>query len=166
MFKKLVLFVTIIIFPLITISCNKNFIQNISAPIKISKPSKNFYTNSLINSIKNSQNIQISILYSKTGKNKILPDEYMESFNLFLSSIKRDFFVENFSQNAKEPEYKLTISLDNKNSFIINIFDEDIISIHPWDGIYEPDAIDISSLNSKVNIFNIVDFIIKNFTSK
>lgn len=162
MFKKLVLFITIIVFPIITISCNKNFIQNISAPIKISKPSKNFYTNALINSIKNSQNIQISIFYSKTGKNKILPNEYMENFNLFINSIKQDFFVENLNENVKEPEYKLTVVLDNKNSFIVNVFDENLVSIHPWDGVYEADFINISSLNNKINIFNTVNFIIKN----
>ncbi len=167
MLKKLTTSIIIIVFPLIIIGCNKNFAQNIPTPLNFSKPSLNYYTNTLVHSIKDSQNIQISILYSKTGKNKILPNEYIENFNLFINSIKKTFFLHNTSQiNLKDPEYKLTISIDGKNSFVINIFDENLISIHPWDGSYEADLINISSLNSKVNIFNMIDFIIKNNDSK
>lgn len=168
MFKKLKLLLIFLILPIFIISCSRNFSENIKSPLRISKPSLNFYTENLIRAIKNSKNVQVSIFYSKTGKNKIIPNDYMEKFNLFMDSIKPSYFVNanTAALNLRDPEYRLTIFIENKSSFIINIFSDKFITIHPWDGSYKPDIIDISYLHEGINIYNIVDFIIKNNTEK
>ena len=164
MFKKLKLSFTIIILSFILISCNSNFVQTIKVPFKTSKPSINYYTNNLLTALKNSKNTHISILYTKTGKNKVIPPEQMDNFYLFMNSIKTDFFINPTTSNNedfKNIEYKLTISINDKNSFVINIFNEDFISIHPWDGTYEADLLCISELNTRINLYNIINYIIK-----
>lgn len=169
MFKKLKLISIILIFPIFLISCKTNFIETMKISLKISKPSLNFYTKSLINSINNSDNIHISIFYTKTGKNKVIPPEHMDKFNLFINSIKPNYFLDPStvdSNNIKNIEYKLTVFINDKSSFVINIFSDKFISIHPWDGNYEPDIIYISDLQDGINIYNVIDFIIKNNIEK
>lgn len=160
-FKKIFI---IFIFPLLIMGCNKNFTESIKSPLRISKPSLNLYTENLIRSIKNTENLQISIFYPKIGKNKTIPNNYMEKFNLFIESIKPNYFIDPKKQNInlQNPEYRLTIFINNSPTFILNIFDAKYITINPWDGTYEPDIIDISNLHTGINIYNIVDFIMKN----
>lgn len=160
MYKHFKSFFIILTFSFLIIGCNKN----IKTTFKTSKPSLNLYTEILTRSIKNSKNTQISIFYPKIGKNKVIPDNYMEKFNLFVESIKPNYFInsKNKNLNLQNPEYRLTVFINNTETFIINIFDTKYVTIHPWDGTYEPDIIDISKLHDGINIYNIVDFIIKN----
>lgn len=160
MYKYLKILLIILTFSFFTMGCNKN----IKLPLKLSKPSLDLYTENLIRSIKNSKNVQISIFYPKIGKNKVIPDDYMEKFNLFIESIKPNYFInsKNKNLNLQNPEYRLTVFINNTETFIINIFDTKYVTIHPWDGTYEADIIDISNLHDGINIYNIVNFIIKN----
>ena len=163
MFKKMKLLMIIFIFPLFVMSCNKNFIENIKTPLRITKPSANFYTNHLIRSIKDSNNVHISIFYTETGKNKTFSNENMKKFKEFLEYIKPvNFLNENKNSiDLKEPKYRLTISINQKNSFIINVFNNSYLTIHPWDGVYSPDVLDISNFHEGINLYNLCDFIIK-----
>lgn len=152
-----------LLFPLFTLSCNSNFITTLKSPLKIIKPSKNYYTNILIKTINNSDDLTISIFYSKLGKNKTVPKEYMENINLFLNSLKTDYFL-NYSTsdiNIENPEYRLTVYSNEKSTFIIDILNDKYIVVYPWDGSYEPDLINISNLHTRINLFNIIDHLIK-----
>lgn len=162
--KNLKIFFICLIFPLFITGCATNFISTLKSPLKLSKPSLHFYTDNLIRTLKNSDNITISIFYSKTGKNKTIPDDYMEKFYLFMDSIKEDYFIDpkESQLNLNDPEYRLTIYVNEESTFVINILNDQYITIHPWDGNYPPDLINISSLHTGNNIFNIVDFLIKN----
>lgn len=166
MYKYFKGFFIILIISFIITGCNKNLIKNIKTPFNPSKPSLNFYTENLIRSIKNTKNIQISIFYPKIGKNKVIPNNYMEKFNLFLDSIKSNYFINSNTQNLnlQNPEYRLTVFINNTETFIINVFNPKYITIHPWDGTYTEDIVDISNLHDGINIYNVVDFIIKNKT--
>lgn len=163
MLKKIKLFIILLIFPILIMSCNKSFIENLSAPLRISKPSANFYTNHLIRTFKNSDDIHISILYTKTGKNKTISTKHIDSFNKFLNYIKPINFLDPNKNNIKfnDPEYRITISINKKNSFIINVFDKSFLTIHPWDGVYSPDILDISNFHESINLYNLCEFIIK-----
>ncbi len=163
MFKKIKLLMVLFLFPMLVMSCNKTFVENIKAPLRITKPSANFYTNHLIRSIKNSNDLHISIFYNKTGKNKTFSDKNVEKFKEFIEHIKPvNFLDENKNLiNLKEPEYRITICINQKNSFIINVFNNSYLTIHPWDGVYSPDVLDISNFHEGINLYNLCDFIIK-----
>lgn len=167
MIKYLKILLICLIFPFFTLSCNSNFIKTLKSPLKIAKPSSSFYTNNLIktinSSVNNSYNLTISIFYSKLGKNKTIPKEYMENINLFFNSLKTEYFLDYSTSNidTKNPEYRLTVYLNEKSIFVIDILNDKYITIYPWDGSYEPDLIDISNLHTRINLFNIVDYIIK-----
>ena len=165
MFKKIKVFLILLIFSFSVISCSKPSFNTISSSLKISKPSLDYYTKYLKHSISKKNNTtHLSILYTKTGKNKSIPVKDIDKFTTFLNSLKPSHFL-NTNQKTlevKDPEYRLTVFINSNPAFIINIFNYKYINIHPWDGIYNPDFIDISSLQTRTNIYNIVDFIIKN----
>lgn len=154
-------FFIILIFPILVMGCNKNI--SIKNPITY-KPSLNFYTENLIKTLKSNKNFEISIFYPKTGKNKSIPQEYIQKFNLFIESLKSNYFIDpnTINLNTKNPEYRLTIFINDKESFVINILNNNFLTIHPWDGLFEADLIDISKLQDGINLYNIVDFLIKN----
>lgn len=164
MHKYFKIFFICLIFPLFITGCNSNFISTLKNPLRISKPSPHFYTDNLIRTLKNYENITISIFYPKTGKNKTIPKDYMEQFYSFIDSIKEDYFIDKTISNLNldSPEYRLTVYVNKKSAFIINLINNKYITIHPWDGTYPPDIIDISSLHTRNNIFNITEFLIKN----
>ena len=156
-----------LLFPLFLMSCNSSFINTIKTPFRLVKPSEHFYTDALIRNLKSSKDITISIFYPKTGKNKTIPEEYMEKFYLFLDLIEKEDFVRDLHGiDVTSPEYRLTVYINDKSSFIINLLNDRYITIHPWDGSYAPDIIDISSLHTGNNIFNVVDYLVKNYVKK
>lgn len=169
MFKNLKLLFIILIFPFLIMDCKSNSLEdNVKISLGISKPSINFYTDNLLKIIDKYPDIHVSIFYSKTGKNKTIPKDYMERFNLFMESIKPTFFVNTNNTNLelKDPEYRITLYIEEKPIYLINIFNEKYISIHPWDGSYPPDIIDISPIHERINIYNLCDYIIKNNIEK
>lgn len=165
MFKKIKIFLILLILSFSVISCSKPSFNTISSSLRISKPSLDYYTKYLKHSISKKNNTtHLSIFYTKTGKNKSIPLDYVDKFTVFINSIKSNHFLDTnqITLELKDPEYKITVFINNNPAFIINIFNDKYINIHPWDGIYNPDFIDISSLQTRTNIYNIVDFIIKN----
>ncbi len=163
MFKKIKLLLILLLFPVLIMSCNKSFINTISAPLRISKPSANFYTNHLIRTFNNSNNVHISILYTKTGQNKTISEKHMDTFSKFINYIKPINFLDPNKNtiNLNDPEYRITISINQKNAFIINVFNKSFLTVHPWDGIYSPDVLDISNFHESINLYNLCEFIIK-----
>ena len=165
MFKKIKMILIMLLLSFIITNCSTPSINKISSTLRITKPRLDFYTSSLKYSLKKKNNTaHISIFYTKTGKNKVIPSEYIDRFNMFINSIKPSHFItyEEANLGLKDPEYKLTIFINNNPKFIINIFNDKFVSIHPWDGMYEPDLINISSFQTKSNIYNLAEFIIKN----
>ena len=165
MIKYIKILLIFLIFPFFILSCNSNFINTLKSPLKIKKPSLSLYTNNLIKTINNSanSNLTISIFYSKLGKNKTIPKEYIENISSFFNSLKPEYFLDYSTSNldTKNPEYRLTVYLNEKSIFVIDILNDKYITIYPWDGSYEPDLIDISNLHTRTNLFNIADYLIK-----
>lgn len=169
MLKKIKKIFIVLFLCFFIVSCNTLSTNNVKSYLRISKPYTNFYTNALKYALnKKSNTIHLSVLYTKTGKNKVFPIEYVNNFNLFINSIKQNNFIdpEKLNIDFTNPEYKLTVFINNSPSFLINIFNKEIINIHPWDGIYSPDTINISSVHTKFNIYNISEYLIKNIENK
>lgn len=132
--------------------------------------------------LQNSKYINFSVkpnnhYYLDEIKNKFLDNEsftlYMFDTNLYKeievskdeTPIIEDFIFsltnENYSDETvpeKEP-FRIKITFDDKNQYLIKIFNNSIISISPWDGLYKEDIISMNNLPLKYNLFEFCNHI-------
>ena len=151
--KKLFIFIFIFITTLF-ISCS-----NIEYSRNATKPIENYYTKT-IKSLKSETIKEIKLIENKFYKEVILDKTSSNLILEMISSLDESKIVEALNDNV-ECLFKLHIE-SNTNKYVIDVYGNDIISVYPWDGIYEKDFIDISELPLSLKAESICNFILKN----
>lgn len=151
-FRKLLL---LFIISLLLISCS-------SDPRYINfktKPNNNYYTNELYKKLKNNEDVSIRIFdnnsyeyYEVEEKEEIfLPD--------FITFLDTDYFGVEIPSN-KDPRYKLIISFAD-TQYGINIYDDKLITVYPWDGVFPSDTISMEKVPVYYNLYEFCDYTTK-----
>lgn len=154
--KKFAKFLLIIVTTSFLISCNFNEVQYINPK---DKPKVNYYTDKIEEHLKNNENYTIRIfdlnIYKYYDINKdehtIIP-EFIDNINIDNYGIDID--------STLTPEYKLIIEFETEK-YIINVYSDTLVSIHPWDGIYPEDTIDMKDIPDYYNLFKYCEYIKK-----
>jgi hypothetical protein len=129
-------------------------------PIARKKPSNFYYTSILANNMAADNNIKGSVFEINLHKEKELGQEGYESILVFFKSLKSRNFINKPADLPAKPQYKFYITSKNEK-YVINIFNEKYISIHPWDGIYIDDYIDISDINTRYSLYELCKYFFK-----
>lgn len=122
------------------------------------KPTPTYYTNNLISTI-NKNDTPITTLTSMNFyKTAQLEDDQIFTIYQFINTLSVDNFIvdgtpENISTD--NPVFKIILEFDDSGKYIINVYNSEIASIHPWDGKYPMDYIDMSSLPPALNLYDI-----------
>ena len=151
--KKLFVFIFIFITTLL-VSCS-----NIEYSRNVTKPVENYYTKS-IKSLKSEEIKEIKLIENKFYKEVILDKTSSNLILEMINSLDESKTVEALNDYI-ECLFKLHIE-SNSNKYVIDVYGNDIISIYPWDGIYEKDFLDISSLPLSLKAESICNFLLKN----
>ena len=147
-----------IIFCLLLLSFNLISCSTIEYSSHKNKPTKYYYSETL-KTLVNNDIKQIKLIENKFYKEIILNKN---SENLIIEMVNELDFTTTTQPLSDDIEclFKLHIE-DNTQKYVIDVYGNDIISIYPWDGIYEKDFLDISSLPLSLQAESICNFILK-----
>ena len=165
-------FLTLILLFIISFSftgCNLNTSQYI---IPKSKPSVNYYTNVEQGSKSfEALNYYTNEIQDKISENseytlRIFDMDYYKYYevNMEEHSILPEFIdslsAENYSvtlENDLNPKYKLIIEFSD-SKYIINLYDNNLISIYPWDGVFKEDVATMDGISDYYNLYKFCEY--------
>lgn len=154
--KKFISFILAIAIAYLFTSCNFNESQYIRPN---AKPKVNYYTDEIRDRINRNEEYTIKIFdlniykYYEVDKQEhsIIP-EFIDALN------NENYGVE--IEDDLTPEYKIIIEFSNKK-YIINTYNEKLISVYPWDGVYPEDNISMEGVSDYYNLFKYCQYIKK-----
>lgn len=77
----------------------------------------------------------------------------------FIKSLSTDSYLEE-SAFTDTVQFKLIITFSNSQTFLINIYNESIATVYPYDGIFPPDIVDMNTVAPRYNLLDFCSFIV------
>lgn len=151
-------FITFILILLIVLlpGCNINTAQYIRPN---AKPNINYYTNEIHERLNNKEPYNIKIFdldiykyYNVSQEEHSILPEFIDSLN------EKNYDAE--VEKELTPQYKLIIEFSDAK-YIINAYNDKLISLYPWDGIYEEDVISMEEVSDYYNLYKFCEYIKK-----
>jgi DOmain of unknown function (DUF4883) len=151
--KKFLTLILLIIISFSFTGCNLNTSQYIRPK---AKPSANYYTNEIQDKI--SENLEYTL--------RIFDMDYYKYYEVDIEehSILPEFIDslsdENYSvtlENDLNPKYKLIVEFSD-SKYIINLYDNNLISIYPWDGVFKEDVATMDGISDYYNIYKFCEY--------
>lgn len=122
------------------------------------KPNNHYYLDKIENKILNNEKFDLYVFDTNLYKEVEVPDDELSVIEDFISSLTdADYSDESLAQ--KEP-FRMRIIFNDNNQYLIKIYDDSIISISPWDGIYKEDIISMKNLPLRYNLFDFCNHIL------
>ncbi|WP_270851198.1 DUF4883 family protein [Clostridium tertium] len=136
--------------------CNFNKSQYIRPK---SKPSNNYYTNEIQEKLNNKESYTIKIFDLNVYKYYSVNEDEHSILPEFIESLNNENYGAEIEKELTH-EYKLIIEFSNAK-YIINAYNDKLISIHPWDGVYEEDIISMEGVSDYYNLYKFCEYIKK-----
>ena len=159
--KRYICIIPMIILLVIATGCNINYNEY---PSLESKPSYNFYTTSLYSLLSEGNNFQAMLLETNYSTELDVNQVGKDTLKDFFASLSENSFItdkESLINLPEKPIYKLYINID-KEKYVVNIFSEDLVTVHPWDGLFSQDYITMTYSPKAYNLFGLCDYLLKN----
>ena len=154
--KKYISIIICVFFSLNLVGCNYKF--NKSTFTK-GKPSNYYYTNLLMKDLSLENPTELYALYMNFYKKKDFSKEDLSTFTEFFNSLNNDSFIETPVNLTSKPIYKIFIKF-SENKYVINIYNENLLSIYPWDGDYRMDYLNTSKMYKAYNLYGLCKYLI------
>lgn len=152
--KKISYIFIILLLSVNLIGCNLRNYQYINFSIK---PNNHYYIDEIKNKILNNKKFTLYVFDTNLYKEIEVPKDENSIFEDFISSLTS----ENYSTegvNIKEP-FRIRLYFNDNDQYFIKVFNDSIISIAPWDGIFKEDIISIKNLPLRYNLFDFCNHI-------
>lgn len=155
--KKLTFILLTIIFILLLYGCTFEDPKYIHLK---KKPSTNSYTTEI------AKNLSLDIPYSlelfnlDLYKLYILNDDEKKVLINFLKTTTTDNFNE-YEKISDIETYQLRMTFSNGDKYIIKVFNNSLLSVSPWDGIFSEDIINMNNIPANYNLYEFCIFIEK-----
>ncbi|WP_353505355.1 DUF4883 family protein [Clostridium sp. Marseille-Q2269] len=146
---------------LICIPCFLLTSCNITFPIdsvKGKKPTNFYYTNLLAKNITLEKEYKVTILETNFYKGIEINRKDKELIKNFVSLLRKQNFKTSVKNLESKPIYKIFFTF-KKDKYIINVFNKQYISIHPFDGDFPTDYIDMTNIPEAYNLYNLCNFL-------
>ncbi len=127
----------------------------------IGKTKKNnyYYTNIIAKNIKMESEYKCAIVDTNFYKGKELTNKDSPIIDNFIKCLNTKYFISKPKDLPDKPLYKMFLTF-KEDKFVINVYNKKYVSIHPWDGYYEMDFIDMTNIPSSYNLFNLCNYLI------
>lgn len=102
---------------------------------------------------------ELYTLYMNFYKKKDFSKEDLYTLADFFNSLNNDSFIEKPANLPDKPLYMIFLTF-SKNKYVINVYNENYISIYPWDGAYNMDYIDTSKMYKAYNLYGLCKYLI------
>lgn len=136
------------------IGCNLRNYQYINFSVK---PNNHYYIDEIKNKILNNKKFTLYVFDTNLYKEIEVPTDENSIFEDFISSLTD----ENHSTegvNIKEP-FRIRLYFNDNDQYFVKVFNDSIISIAPWDGIFNEDIISMKNLPLRYNLFDFCNHI-------
>lgn len=153
--KKLCMWLLVLILPLMAISCKSQVVS-----YKEKKTSNYAYTKELLSKIDNKDISSVYLFETNLHKQIDVSKEASDVIKNFIKDLKSTNFIDKPNDFNLAPKYKLFVSVNNEK-YVINVYNETLVSIHPWDGVHEMDFIDSSGTHKAYNLNGLCNYILK-----
>lgn len=154
--KKLLSFILVIIFTYLFTSCTFNESQYIRPS---SKPKADYYTSEIKDKVDKNEEYTIKIFDLNLYKYYEVDKKEHSIIQEFIDSVKKDNYNAEL-QDGLIADYKIIIEFSN-SKYVINAFNDKLISIHPWDGVYKEDIISMDDIPDYYNLYKYCEYIKK-----
>lgn len=122
------------------------------------KPSNNYYTQEIKKKLLNKEDYSLLIFNTDLYKNIDVSDDEKIIIENLVSSLTSNNYKDSLELPNKEP-YQLKITFEDSTKFMIRIYDNNSITISPWDGIFEEDFITIEDVPQRYNLYDFCKYI-------
>lgn len=118
------------------------------------KSSPNLYTNEIYSKLLNNEKYSLELFNTNFYKNiPISEEEDNDIIENFIRSLSEENYKTDDAIPKEREPYQLKITFDD-SKYIIKIFNNSIVTISPWDGVYPEDIINIEDIPNKYNLFD------------
>lgn len=124
------------------------------------KPSNSFYTNEIYSKLKIEEEFTLEVFNCDLYKYYEVKKDDLDIIQDFIESLHTENFHEEFSEDQKNliPKYKMILTFKN-SKFIFNIFDNNLCTIYPWDGVFKEDIISFENVPKHSNLYEFCIYI-------
>lgn len=120
------------------------------------KPNNYYYTNLLAKNLTLNKNYEVRVLDTNFYKTEHLAKEDIDLIEKFLKELRKPNFISKPVSLDEKPKYKIFFNFpENKEKFVINIYDSEYISIQPWDGEFMMDYISMKNIPLRYNLYSL-----------
>lgn len=155
MMKKFTYIILILLFSLFIIGCSNPEYINLSK-----KPTNHYYTDELSKLLEN-KSFKLSAFDTNLYKEIPVSEDDKVILNKFLKSLSAKNFTDKPESLPAKPKYKLLINYENQK-YVINVYNENTISIYPFDGVYPEDFIITTDIAKGYQLLPFCKYIFKN----
>lgn len=133
---------------------------NVTLPYKNGiKPNSYYYTNLLAKDLSLEKGYKILEIDMNFYNEEAIDKGNIDTIKGFIHLLKDKNFVKKPKDLPSKPLYKMIFTFA-KDKFVINVYNQNYISIFPWTGDYDMDYISMTSLPISYNLFNLSKYII------
>ena len=154
--KKILSLIVVLIFTYLFTSCTFNKSQYISPSLK---PIANYYTSEIKDKINKDEEYTIRIFDLNIYKYYEVDKKEHSIIPEFIDTLKNESYLSEL-EDALTPQYKIIIEFSN-SKYVINAYNDKLISIHPWDGVYSEDKISMEGVPDYYNLYKYCEYIKK-----
>lgn len=152
--KKISYIFIILLLSINLIGCNLRNYQYINFSVK---PNNHYYIDEIKNKILNNKKFTLYVFDTNLYKEIEVPSDENSIFEDFISSLA----TENYSTegvNIKEP-FRIRLYFNDNDQYFVKVFNDSIISVAPWDGVFNEDIISMKNLPLRYNLFDFCNHI-------
>jgi hypothetical protein len=150
--KKISYLITFIIISILLSSCNFNFQFNSK------KPNNYYYTNLLAECISKEVSYKCTAINTSFYNEIEISQNDKNTINNMFKKLNSKSFINKPNNLPDKPKYRLMF-IFNDAKYFMDIYNENIISIYPWDGKLEKDYIDLSNIPLSYNINGLCEYL-------
>lgn len=120
------------------------------------KPNNYYYTNLLAKNLTLSENYEVRVLDTNFYKIEYLTEEDVAIVNNFIKELRKPNFISKPVFLEEKPKYKIFFTFpSSKEKYIINVYDNEYISVYPWDGEFTMDYISMKNVVPRYNLYSL-----------
>lgn len=120
------------------------------------KPNNYYYTNLLAKNLTLNEDVNVRILDTNFYKTEYLNNEDIELIKNFLKELRKPNFISKPVFLTQKPKYKIFFEFTKINEkYVINIYDNQYISVQPWDGEFTMDYITMKNISPRYNLYSL-----------
>lgn len=118
-----------------------------------SKTDSAFYTKEVYSKILNNENFTMVLFNNNLYKNISIDSSENDVIKNFISSLSENNYPDEKVPDETEP-YEIRIEFTDGSKYVINVYNNELVSLYPWDGNYEEDVISMEGVPIHYNLYD------------